>query len=122
LAQILAARHPRTLTSEYRIAKRPAGRVLVDYNQNAWGRTLASVYSVRPRPLATVSAPVTWEEVAKGIEIEDFRIDNIRQRLRRVGDLWKPLLSARGRCRLEHYLESTKPTFTKKRNAKKGRS
>ena len=37
------------VTSEYRVALRPAGRVLVDYNQNAWGRTLASVYSVRPR-------------------------------------------------------------------------
>ena len=36
------------ITAEYRIANRPRGRVLVDYNQNAWGRTLASVYSVRP--------------------------------------------------------------------------
>jgi len=47
----------------------------VDYNQNAWGKTLASVYSVRARPRATVSAPVTWDEVAAGIEIEDFRLD-----------------------------------------------
>ena len=115
LAQALAARHPRILTSEYRIAKRPAGRVLVDYNQNAWGRTLASVYSVRPRPLATVSTPVTWQEIAKGIEIEDFRIDNIGERLHHVGDLWKPLLSARGRCHLERYLTS------KKADRKKGR-
>ncbi len=43
LAQELAGRHPRLMTSEYRVAKRPKGRVLVDYNQNAWGRTLASV-------------------------------------------------------------------------------
>jgi bifunctional non-homologous end joining protein LigD len=50
LAQELAARHPALITAEYRIARRPHGRVLVDYNQNAWGRTLASVYSVRPRP------------------------------------------------------------------------
>ena len=49
---------PTLITAEYRVAKRPAGRVLVDYNQNAWGRTLASVYSPRPRPRATVSAPV----------------------------------------------------------------
>ena len=41
-----------------------AGRVLVDYNQNAWGRTLASIYSVRPRPRAPVSTPVTWDEIA----------------------------------------------------------
>ena len=63
LAQVLAARNPKLITAEYRIAKRPENHVLVDYNQNAWGRTLASVYSVRPKPHATVSTPVTWEEV-----------------------------------------------------------
>ena len=57
------ARHPALITAEYRVAKRPRGRVLVDYNQNAWGSTLASIYSVRPRPEATVSTPVTWKEV-----------------------------------------------------------
>ena len=62
----LAGAHPRLLTAEYRVARRPTERVLVDYNQNAWGRTLASVYSVRPRPRATVSTPVTWEEVTRG--------------------------------------------------------
>jgi bifunctional non-homologous end joining protein LigD len=104
LAQQVAAAQPRLLTAEYRIAKRPAGRVLVDYNQNAWGRTLASVYSVRPKPRAPVSMPVGWEEVAAGIEVEDFRLDNARARLREVGDLWKPLLARRGRFRLEKYL------------------
>ena len=52
LGQELASRHPELMTAEYRVANRPAGRVLVDYNQNAWGRTLASVYSVRPHPAA----------------------------------------------------------------------
>lgn len=66
LALELADRHPKIITSEYRIAKRPANRVLVDYNQNAWGRTLASVYSVRPKPRATVSAPVTWRKSSAG--------------------------------------------------------
>src|SRR5205823_225123 len=97
LAQTLAQNHPRLITAEYRVAQRPQGRVLVDYNQNAWGRTLASVYSVRPKPKATVSAPVTWKEVEQGIEIDDFRIDNMRQRVARLGDLWKLLLAARGR-------------------------
>ena len=73
LAQELAARHPALMTAEYRIAKRPHGRVLVDYNQNAWGRTLASIYSVRPRPLATVSTPVSWAELEAGARIEDFK-------------------------------------------------
>jgi bifunctional non-homologous end joining protein LigD len=88
---------------EYRVANRPAKHVLVDYNQNAWGRTLASVYSVRPRPRATVSTPVEWKEVERGIEIEDFRLDNVRQRIGRLGDLWKPLLGRR-RFRLEALL------------------
>lgn len=95
--------NPKLLTAEYRIAKRPAGRVLVDYNQNAWGRTLASVYSVRPTPAATVSTPVTREEVEAGIRIEDFRLDNVSARVRATGDLWRPLLWHRGRVDLERF-------------------
>jgi len=104
LAQRLASRHKKLITAEYRIAKRPSKHVLVDYNQNAWGRTLASVYSVRPTPRATVSTPLTWQEVEAGVQIEDFRIDNVPQRIRRLGDLWKPLLAKRGRLRLERFL------------------
>jgi bifunctional non-homologous end joining protein LigD len=104
LAVELASRHPALLTAEYRVAKRPRGRVLVDYNQNAWGRTLASIYSVRPTPLAAVSTPVTWEEIEAGVGIEDFRIDNVPARIARVGDLWAPLLHQRGRVDLKRYL------------------
>src|SRR5262249_17230541 len=93
----LAQNHPELITAEYRVAKRPKGHVLVDYNQNAWGRTLASVYSVRPKARAPVSTPVTWEEVERGIRIEDFRIENVPARVKRLGDLWKPVLQARGR-------------------------
>jgi bifunctional non-homologous end joining protein LigD len=103
-AQALAAKHPKLLTAEYRIADRPKGRVLVDYNQNAWGRTLASIYSPRPKPRAPVSTPLTWKEVEKGVAITDFRIDNVPARLKKLGDLWKPLLTARGRFRLERVL------------------
>lgn len=88
----LESRHPDLITAEYRKVKRPHGRVLVDYNQNAWGRTLASIYSVRPTPVASVSTPVTWEEVERGVRIEDFRIDNVVDRVRKLGDLWKPVL------------------------------
>ena len=104
LAQELAARHPALLTAEYRVAKRPRGRVLVDYNQNAWGRTLASIYSVRPRPDATVSTPVTWKEVERGVRIEDFSMRNVPARVAKLGDLWKPMLAARGRFDLKKYL------------------
>ena len=88
----LETRYPEVITAEYRKVKRPYGRVLVDYNQNAWGRTLASIYSIRPTPVASVSTPVTWEEVEDGVRIEDFRIDNVVARVRKRGDLWKPLL------------------------------
>jgi bifunctional non-homologous end joining protein LigD len=104
LAQALAAKHPKLLTSEYRIADRPKGRVLVDYNQNAWGRTLASIYSARPKKGASVSTPVTWREVERGIAIEDFHIGNVPARVKKLGDLWKPLLAARGRFDLERVL------------------
>jgi len=104
LAVELAARHPKLMTAQYKVAKRPQGRVLVDYNQNAWGRTLASIYSVRPRPDATVSTPVTWGEVEKGIRIEDFTVKNVPARVRKIGDLWKPLLATRGRFNLAQYL------------------
>jgi bifunctional non-homologous end joining protein LigD len=104
LAVELARRHPNVMTAEYRVAKRPKGRVLIDYNQNAWGQTLASVYSVRPRPLATVSTPVTRDEIDSEVKIEDFRMDNVRKRFDKTGDLWKPLLRKSGRIDLGKYL------------------
>ena len=105
VALALASHSPRLVTAEYRVAKRPRSTVLVDYNQNAWGRTLASVYSVRPTPKAAVSTPVSWDEVERGIKIEDFRIDNVPARVRRLGDLWAPLLKKRGRVDLTKWLE-----------------
>ena len=93
----LAALRPDVITAEYRIAKRPAGRVLVDYNQNAWGRTLASAYSPRPRPLATVSAPIAWAELEAGASVEGFDVRNMPARVAAVGDLWAPLLAESGR-------------------------
>jgi bifunctional non-homologous end joining protein LigD len=103
LATELAARHPKVLTVEYRKSSRPRARVLVDYRQNAWGQTLASTYSVRPRPLAPVSTPITWDELDAGARIEDFRLDNVPARVAALGDLWKPLLAARGRTDLTRF-------------------
>jgi bifunctional non-homologous end joining protein LigD len=93
----LESRHPEVITAEYRKVKRPHGRVLVDYNQNAWGRTLASIYSVRPTPFAGVSTPVTWEEVEEGVSVDDFRLDNVRERVNELGDLWKPVATGKKR-------------------------
>jgi bifunctional non-homologous end joining protein LigD len=105
LATELTSRHPKLMTVGYRVAARPKGRVVVDYKQNAWGQTLASIYSVRPKPLATVSTPVTWKEVEKGIRLEDFRIDNVRQRIAKLGDLWKPLLAKKERTNLDRFFK-----------------
>lgn len=97
LAQEIVKQHPATLTAVYRIAERPPKHVLVDYNQNAWGKTLASIYSVRPQPRATVSTPVTWAEIEQGAKMEEFCIDTVPQRLEKIGDCWKLLLEKRGR-------------------------
>ena len=103
LATELASRNPKLMTVGYRVAARPKGRVVVDYKQNAWGQTLASIYSVRPKPRAMVSTPVTWKELEKGVRLEDFRIDNVRRRITKLGDLWKPLLSAKERTNLDRF-------------------
>ena len=104
LAVELAARHPALMTAEYKVAKRPRGRVLVDYNQNAWGRTLASVYRcgrgrARPSP-----RPSPGTRSTQGVRIEDFRLDNVRTRFATTGDLWKPLLQKAQRVDLRKYL------------------
>jgi bifunctional non-homologous end joining protein LigD len=104
LARTLEAHSPQLVTAEYRVARRPAGRVLVDYNQNAWGRTLASVYSVRPQPGAPVSAPVTWDELEAGARIEDFDLFNMPARVAEHGDLWADVVSPDGRCDLSRFL------------------
>jgi bifunctional non-homologous end joining protein LigD len=103
LATELTSRNPKLMTVGYRVAARPKGRIVVDYKQNAWGQTLASIYSVRPKPRAPVSTPVIWKEVEKGIRIEDFRIDNVRQRIAKLGDLWKPLLAQKDRTNLDRF-------------------
>jgi bifunctional non-homologous end joining protein LigD len=97
----VANAHPDVLTAEYRVAKRPGGHVLIDYNQNAFGKTLASVYSVRPNAEALVSTPVTWEEIKDGCEPSDFTLRTVPARIARLGDLWKPLLNRRGRFDLQ---------------------
>ena len=75
-----------------RAQRRPTGnsqrgeRVFIDYNQNARDRTIASAYSVRPRPDATVSAPVTWDELPD-VETEDFTLVSMPERFAQLGDV-----------------------------------
>jgi len=102
----LAGLRPDVATAEYKVAARPNGRVLVDYNQNAWGRTLASAYSPRPRRAGTVSAPLGWDELDAGASIDDFDLRNLPARLAAVGDLWAPLLAPAGRFDLAPLLQA----------------
>ena len=60
--------------------------IFVDYNQNARDRTIASAYSIRPKPGAPVSAPLTWDELADGIAPEDFTVATMPARFADVGD------------------------------------
>ena len=102
----LAKVHSDVLTAVYKVEKRPKNRVLLDYNQNRFGATLASIYSVRPNEFAGVSTPVTWEEVEHGIVPEDFTMLNVPERVEQLGDLWKPLIQPRGRYDLGKLLGS----------------
>jgi bifunctional non-homologous end joining protein LigD len=65
---------------------------LVDHRQNGWGKTIASVYSVRPKPGAPVSTPLLWEELTEDVRPRDFTFAVARERVERHGDLFAPVL------------------------------
>jgi bifunctional non-homologous end joining protein LigD len=86
----LAEEHPGLITVEWLKKKREG--VLVDHRQNGWGKTIASVYSVRPRPGAPVSTPVRWSEVKPGLDFREFTMDVVKRRFAKHGDLFEPVL------------------------------
>jgi bifunctional non-homologous end joining protein LigD len=81
-----------SFTSIERATKSRKGKIYLDFLQNRPQATLAAPYSVRPKPGATVSAPLLWEEIKKGLKLKDFTIVNMPDRLREMGDLFKPVL------------------------------
>jgi bifunctional non-homologous end joining protein LigD len=91
IARLVHAELPSVTSVERSPSKRP-GKVYVDFLQNREAQTLAAAYSVRPKPGATVSTPLTWEEVNSKLKPGDFTIRTICNRLEKVGDLFKPLL------------------------------
>jgi bifunctional non-homologous end joining protein LigD len=96
VATWLVRRHPKQLTAAWKVRDR-IGKVFLDYNQNVRGKTLAGVYSLRPVPPATVSVPVTWDELRRGFDPLQWTIRTVQDRIDQVGDLWSRILESRQR-------------------------
>ena len=96
VATVVAREQAEVATVERSKRKRGEGMIYVDHMQNARGKSVVAPYSVRPRAGATVSAPVTWDEVARAkITPQDFTIKNVLARIGRKGDLFRPVLDNR---------------------------
>ena len=92
IGRMILKADPERVTMEWEISKR-TGKIFIDHNMNRPGANIAAVYSVRPEPGATVSTPVTWDEVEAGLQPSDFTIVNIHDRIARVGDLFEGVLT-----------------------------
>jgi len=90
LSRRLETAHPGEVTTEW-LKKKRSG-VLVDHRQNGWGKTIASVYSVRPKPGAPVSTPLRWEELTEDVRPRDFTMQVALDRVGQNGDLFEPVL------------------------------
>ena len=97
IARTVTAEHPSLVTQERIVAKRPAGRVLIDVQQNAHGRPLAAAYSVRAFPHAPVSAPLLAAELRPSLQPANLNIKTIFARLKEKGDLWSDFWKQRQR-------------------------
>ena len=96
LGQLLAKRDPKQVTTNMNKAERK-GRVFVDWSQNDRHKTTVCAYSLRARPLPTVSTPVVWDEVSAALDGDDgdaltFEADHVLERVEQVGDLYRPNL------------------------------
>ena len=90
LSKLLEQRHPGLVTTEWLKEKRRG--VFVDFHQNAWGKTIASVYSVRPKPGAPVSTPLPWEELGEDLDWRKLGMREALARIEREGDLFERVL------------------------------
>src|SRR5882672_8385192 len=104
IARTVTAEYPNLVTNERAVAKRPAGRVLIDVQQNAHGRPLAAAYSVRAFPQAPVSTPLLPRELRPSLRPETLNIKTVFARLKDKGDLWGDFWKRRQR--LEDAIES----------------
>lgn len=88
VATAVAGAHPKAATVERSITARGEGKVYVDFGQNSRGKTVAAAYGVRAREGATVSTPLTWDELTDGLDPREFTIETVPERIARVGDLY----------------------------------
>jgi bifunctional non-homologous end joining protein LigD len=95
IASIVVARLPEYATIERVVRKRKAHHVYIDYLQNIRGKTVASVYSPRPRPHAPVSTPLKWEELTRPVDPTEFTIKTIFKRLDKSGEMFEKALTDR---------------------------
>src|SRR5882724_10376035 len=100
LAGEVASRAPKIATTQRSLAKRQKQQVYVDAMQNARGKTIASVYSARAKPGATVSMPLTWKQIEKGVKISDFTIKNAPGLLNKNSDAWAKFFDNRQELKL----------------------
>jgi len=91
IAQLVHQELPATTTLDPRTEYRK-GRIYLDTTRNARGQAVAAPYSARPHPGATVSAPLKWSEVKKGLDPAKFTIKTLLKRIERLGDLWQKVL------------------------------
>jgi bifunctional non-homologous end joining protein LigD len=96
IATMVASKHPKVATVERMVKRRKDGTVYVDYLQNIQGKTLACAYSARGSAFAGVSTPLTWKEVHGRPKPQDFTIDTIEKRVKKVGDLWAKMRTHKG--------------------------
>jgi bifunctional non-homologous end joining protein LigD len=92
LSRQLEREHPGEVTTEW-LKKKRSG-VLVDHRQNGHGKTIASVYSVRPKPGAPVSTPLEWAELTESVRPRDFTMEVALERVAKRGDIFEPVLHA----------------------------
>jgi bifunctional non-homologous end joining protein LigD len=100
LAAEVASRAPKIATVERTIAKRKREQVYVDWMQNARGKSLASVFTARAKPKATVSMPLSWEQIKKAVKISDFTVKNVPALLKKNGDAWSDFFDQRQKLKL----------------------
>jgi bifunctional non-homologous end joining protein LigD len=88
IALAVVRAHPNETTVQHPIKARGENKVYIDYGQNARGKTVAAAYSLRPKPGATVSTPMLWEELTPDLDLHAFTIQTLPDRILAAGDLW----------------------------------